>query len=322
MRPVTVHRIKKTFQDTFNRPDESLERASDGGLWNIVRGTWSVVSNKISTSSLPTSYPIVTSNTETDDVDISIKDISQGTVAALWVSNSGDWWGVGIDREAGVNCNCQTCANYVTNYYTCATGSYYCKATNNYSCSGSNCSQTGYIKVTGSCINYTCNANCKSWTNQGGVYRCANWYGTCCAYNTYYYSYCINFNSVYNINYGTCSTTNVSGYYSCNCQTCYPQYIRLIQSVSNTISTIVSTQVQSYLTSVVRSLKVLVRKTGDTTATVTAKVYSDTSLVTQLGSDIVYTPTDIAITPTYGIIIRPSSYSQGSTTGEIVIENM
>jgi len=53
---------------------------------------------------------------------------------------------------------------------------------------------------------------------------------------------------------------------------------------------------------------------------ITTKVYSDPSLVTQIGSDIVYTATGAAISPAYGITVVPSSYSQSYSVGEISIE--
>jgi hypothetical protein len=69
------------------------------------------------------------------------------------------------------------------------------------------------------------------------------------------------------------------------------------------------------LNSVVQSFKVIT--SGSST---TVKPYSDTNLVSQIGSDLTYTPTGITITPQYGLMIKPSSYSQGNTIDEITIE--
>jgi hypothetical protein len=98
--------------------------------------------------------------------------------------------------------------------------------------------------------------------------------------------------------------------YDCNCQTCYPQYIRVIRSAASTVSTLTSWT----LAAVARSLRI--KTTG---SQITAQAFSDTNLATQIGSDLVYTPSGAAITGNSGIIVYPSSTSQGSTLGKIQI---
>jgi hypothetical protein len=46
--------------------------------------------------------------------------------------------------------------------------------------------------------------------------------------------------------------------------------------------------------------------------TITTKVYSD-KLVTQIGSDLVYTATGASVSTIYGIVLSPSSYNQGTS---------
>lgn len=316
----------KSFRDTFTRSNETLDRSSDGTKWDespYRRGIWSIISNKLSVSDNPSTYPITTVPTPGANVDISLKGITQGTTAALWVTDSGNWWGVGIDQTS-VDCNCATCYNYSTNYTPVACGTNYCQG---------NCATTNYVC---NAYNYTCNvvnnrycksSSCASWklASGSGFYVCATWKcnswnaGNCnesyaqqhncktasypCA--TYNYYAC-------GTNYCAAWYTTVSGSYSCNCQTCYPQYIRIIQSASNVVTTFISQQVNS----VINSLKVLVRGSQ-----ITTKAYSDPSLVTQINSDLVYTPTSVAVTPRYGIIVKPSSYAQGNTISGIDIEN-
>lgn len=309
MRLINIGIVAKKFKDTFIRPNETLSRSSDGSLWNIIRGSWEVLSNRLSTSSSPNTYPIASTTTPSENVDISIKDVSQGTTAALWITDSGNWWGLGIDRESLTQC--ETCYNYDSFIYN-----YPCGTTFVQNCNAFSCASWTYT-----CNSRTCNGNCKSWTNQGGVYRCANWFGACCVSTTNCtggYNICNAFYSTTNTNYCQAVGYNITGSYQCNCVTSYPQYIRFIQSVSNTVSVIS----QNAVSSVIGSIKVLVRKTGSNSATVTTKAYSDTELVSQIGNDIVYVPSNIAITPNYGIIVKPSSYSQGSTSGEIEIESI
>ena len=71
------------------------------------------------------------------------------------------------------------------------------------------------------------------------------------------------------------------------------------------------TEVTSWIVStVVNSLKVITSGTG-----ITAKPYSDNNLTTQIGSDLTYSANNATITTQFGIVVAPSTYSQGSTTG-------
>lgn len=95
------------------------------------------------------------------------------------------------------------------------------------------------------------------------------------------------------------------------CQTCYPQYIRLLQSSGGIVSEIFAWTVNT----VIQSLRV---KTKGEELTISA--YSDTNLTTQIGSDIVYTPTGITVHPSYGITIQPSTQDQGYSFDSFEIE--
>jgi hypothetical protein len=46
---------------------------------------------------------------------------------------------------------------------------------------------------------------------------------------------------------------------------------------------------------------------------ITAKAYSDNSLTTQIGSDLTYSATGATIDTSFGIVVAPSSYSQGNS---------
>ena len=306
----------RLFIDTFNRANESLTAAPDGTKWSILRGVWSIVSNKVSTSSDASEYPLAVVGMASQNVDISLKDISQGTTAALWVTDSGNWWGLGIDQitlvgdnNNATGCDCTTCTNtnYNSFYYDC--GDNYCTGTNYVYC----CNVTGnrYCRAYG--------GNCSKYAS--APYRCVAWFTAwCTAYNAGNCNenppYCVSGYYNYKCGDNYCVGYAVAGYYNytCGCTTCYPQYIRIIKSASNAVSTVVSEFIHNSKT--IKSIKLLVRGNQ-----VTAKVYENTDLTGQIGSDLVYTPTDVAITPRYGIMVKPSSYSQGNTSGEIQIEN-
>jgi hypothetical protein len=74
--------------------------------------------------------------------------------------------------------------------------------------------------------------------------------------------------------------------------------------------------------SVIQSFRVIISSVNPakTSATATIKPYSDANLSSQIGADLTYTPTGVAINAKYGIMVKPSSYSQGTTIDEITIE--
>jgi hypothetical protein len=329
IKPLSIVSAKaKTFFDTFNRANGSLERSSDGSLWQIIRGSWSVSSNKATSTDSSSTYPLAAIPTASANVDISLSGVSQGSSAALWVTDSGNWFAVGIDQTT-VSCNCQTCTtNYNTSFtyissYTC--GNAYCVG----NCANYSCTAWNYTcNVVGNRYCKTYNTNyCNKYFTSEGKSTCTGTWNTknCTAYNagncneSYADQHnCKTYKCAANNYYacGACSATawnaNNPTYYSCNCQTCYPQYIRVIRSIASTVSTLTSFTVSS----IVNSFKVLVRGSQ-----ITTKAYSGTDLTTQIDADLVYTPTGVAVVPKYGIMVKPSSYSQGNTIDSIQIEN-
>jgi hypothetical protein len=352
MRLVSFASAKKYFIDTFNRSNESLNAATDGTLWNIIRGTWSVLSNKAYSPTAASSYPLASVKMVSPNATISLKGVSQGSTAALWVTDTNQWWGIGIDQtavststlnptERGITgCTCQTCQNTATvaNYnYTAATYNYAINAYN-YVCNSASYPASTYnyncnIYNNGFCNNisrypmvgpsqwvYTCNVTGNRYCNNS-MYPIASYNYSCNSASQPCNSSsqpcnstsqpCNVFSQPCNVFSQPCNANNTVTFYECNCQTCYPQYVRFIQSVSGTVTTLTSWM----LASVAQSFKVIT--SGSAT---TVKAYSDTDLVTQIGSDLTYTPTGITITPQYGIMIKPSSYSQGNTIDEVTIE--
>lgn len=364
-----INSVRKGFRDTFTRSDAaSLGTSSDGSLWNVVRGAFSIASNKAVGDS--SDYPMATVTMPTQNAAISLADIGSGGGAALWVTDSGNWWAVGVYRQAE-DCNCTEYYNsytytynytYAYNYTYSYSYSYLsgfnqgnCNAYNNSCCasnyclyySGGNCS--GYTcgsYNTSNCCGYTCygynayNSKNKTGGNCQGNYcscyngsNCASYYCssynpiTCGQYACSDYTSCNNCTSFNqgNANYAnanananavgnTNAAANATGYSGpfYNCGTCYPSYLRVFRSVSNVVTTVVNQLIGE---TAPQSMKVLT--SGQEIRT---KVYSDTSLVTQIGTDIVYTATGAAIAPSYGITVIPSNYSQSYSIGDISIE--
>jgi hypothetical protein len=61
-------------------------------------------------------------------------------------------------------------------------------------------------------------------------------------------------------------------------------------------------------------------ETGLSVATITAKAFTDTSAVTQVGSNLVYNATGVSIVTNQGIIASDSAYNQTLSVENIVIE--
>lgn len=365
--------IRKKFSDTFDRSNStSLDRSSDGSIWRSIRGAFQISSNAAN-SNADSNYPLSVQDMPTTNNQIDIYGATQGSSAALWVTDSGNWWAVGI-RQEPTNCNCTY--YYNTNQYSYTTGgnaftysyvysyTYYTLDAKNFCiggyANGSNCNNyacNGYN--TSNCNNYACNgyntANCIVYNGYNYKNKTG---GTCAAYNTatcigyrcsgsYNASNCVGYrcSGSYNVSNYVCTTygyelgttptySPATGYtyaydYAYNsyvttyayttsgpyqsCQTCYPQYIRIIQSVANTVSTIT----EWALDSIAQSFRV---KNVDNQITISA--YSDANQVTQIGTDLVYTPTGATITTSAGIMVSPSSYNQGYSIDAVEIKSI
>lgn len=316
----TLAQGRKVFRDTFNRADVSeIGRASDGSAWNVLRGSWSILGNK--SKAADANYPLISQNMLTSNADISLYGTSTGSAAALWVTDSGNWWAVGLVQEP-TDCNCTY--YYNTYYYYTASN---CPAYNTGTWNGTNCSGSTNVAT---CNEYvtTCsgtwnNSTCNNYSfNVNGTTRCSgSWNASSC---NQYYKGCTTYTESIQCVSWSPSTQNSGNlyYYACNvqatgysgpysaCDTCYPQYVRVIQSVASTVSTIT----QWSINTLASALRV---KTSGSQLTISA--YSDSSMVTQIGSDLVYTPTGVTVTPVFGLTIIPSTYGQSYTTDEIKI---
>lgn len=111
-------------------------------------------------------------------------------------------------------------------------------------------------------------------------------------------------NSPYTSNVPYSSFTNADTY-------AYQAIVKINKSVGDTVSAVTSAVVST--TQTIKSL--LVQTVGNE---ITAKAYSDTNLVTQIGSDLVYTATGAVVNTTYGISITPTQYAQSDTIGASV----
>jgi hypothetical protein len=341
MRPhiSTGHSLRKRFVDTFQRTNTASDpgTSTDGSKWNVVSGIFNIVNNKLTTSTNAASYPMSVVDMNVQDVSIDISAPGQGTMAALWVTDSGNWWGVQtFSQDEACNClttgyACNGVAQYtdcngVNHYADCNCGarsSQYCRTV--YSpcnCTSSsvqcNCTYTAGTYVPGGCGAYVgsyCVAPYNSYTTAAS-YSCSTCtYYSCSAcpswgcdtYNYYGCDTCYSYTS-----YSQCySYTSYSTCYSTSCATCYPQYVRVLNSAAGTVTALLSQAVAA----VVASFRVLTKGNN-----ITIKAYSDGGMTSQIGSDIIYTASSPVKTTKFGLSVTPSTYGQGSEIAKITID--
>jgi len=373
--------VRERFFDFFNRLNRSdLGPADDGSFWTKVRGLFNVINFRATADSEPEEYPLATQYMPFQDADISVFDIDNGSAGALWVTDAGNWYAVGIDQHP-IDCNCDTdteCvrwnASTITGWTTVETGgrnpfsfisSYTCTGGNSFTVGGNPFFVPGNSFTTVSPVYaWRTSTSCVQFDYPGP--RCVSWqtnrtrfisrWTLSTAYNsgnTEYNSRQTRYNSLdCNANFATGYnapnfSSFINGYnaetcaqyteFTINCETCYPQYIRIIQSIGNTVSVLFSkmlspeiyTETSPFgnltlfkqdnpLAQFVRSMKIFTRGNQITTELYEGDNLENKILIDNEG-EIVYTPTNAQVTPEYGIMIKPSDYNQQNFIGGMLI---
>lgn len=352
--------IRKRFQDFFERPDTSsgLGQADYGGLWDSISGDFKIQTNKAFTDNDPEEYPIAAITMPKNDVGISLFDIDNGSAAALWVTDSGNWFAVGVDQHP-VDCNCEVgteCNRWngsnITGWtsYTFESGgrNRFTVADGEYCVTNETGGRTPNYGVTRIYTVTTCNrffypSACYAWGRRTvyeyGIrgYNSPNYTTTCNTnFATRYNS--PNFTTNRNINGYNANLCNRWNEYTFDCETCYPQWIRFFQSVAGTVTTLSKTLVSDAIRTIkspnetldlivqdgpitrfVRAMTLLV-----TGSRIQVTPYSDQGAVNQIvleegSGDLTYEPTGAQVEPTYGIMVYPSEYNQENFIGGIQI---
>jgi len=348
--------IRKRIIDFFERPNTSSDLGinNDGSRWDLIKGIFFVSGQRARTQNNPEEYPIATIQMSKSDVNLFLYDIDNGSGASLWVTDSGNWFAVGVDQHP-VDCNCEVgteCNRWnssnITGWTTTETG-----GRNAFTAqTGETCTtrETGGRNVAGYTIYGSNNLiGCRRYA-QGG--RCIEWYR--------YSSYeevptswnSPNFTTTCNANFSTRYnapnfTSNINGYnaktcnrwneFTFNCETCYPQWIRILQSTGGTVTTLAKYLVSEVISIVkspngtldlyvqenpivnfVKSLILQIRGKQ-----ISIEAFSDPGAIDKINIEgdeqIVYTPTGAVVEPKYGIIVVPSEYNQQNFIGGIQV---
>lgn len=286
--------VRKRFFDTFSSRSNttgSLGVATDGSDWTAVGGTIEVNAGAAKATTTPssggagTTYPIATVTMPTQDNVISLDGTNEGSSVALWVQSSSDWWLVDIESQQTTTSNYSQGLAY---YYAYAPVITYSPGTQYYA-GPTYTATTYYVRYANVSGKY--NTFYSSSSNYYRAYSSQTFYSTA-------YNYTLT-NTSYYYTYASGSTTS------------YSEYLKIRQSVSSVVSIITSALISTSQT--IKSLKVFT--SGNQ---ITARAYSDTNFVTQVGSDLVYTATGATITTQYGIAVSPSAYNQSAIIGTSV----
>ncbi len=323
--------VRNILADTFNRTDSAsvIGNATDGSIWTILRGTWGISTNRASSSTAASSYPLATVDMPFSDIQTDIVSTAQGSAAALWVTDANNWWAVGMTQEP-TSCNCTYF--FTTNYFYFTSNN--CVGQNSGTWNASNCNAFGLPSCSPSGWTFTCtgsynasNCNNFAFNTKNKTTRCSGSFNAsncnsfslfCPSNGSYGGSTCTGGYNTSNQNAGnyfffSCTelgSTTTGPFESCS--TCYPQYIRILQSVAGTVSLITQQSLGATLAAAFR-----VKTSGNQ---ITASAYSDSAAVTQIGSNLVHTATGATITAQNGIMIIPSTYNQGSTIDSVEIK--
>jgi hypothetical protein len=329
--------------ENFTRADNAGLGAANNtsALWNSVRGSWGIATNKGS-SSAASGYPLSTLTFSKEDVTLSASGTGPGVGTAFWVTDSNNWWATYVQA----NQVCQTCTNtvncatFVTNFtFTPASGGNCANFTT--TCNSYNAYNPGNTFFYQSCDNFWTQNSCPG-SFGGGCGACAentcynNPSGHSCGYiNCSYvggYNFpvrcCCNTEQGSNASGGNCassstncaayntyypstfnSTTNCATYntatnYDCDCVT--NQSVSLIKSVSGTITNVAN----HAFNAAVASFKTIL--SGDV---VTVQGFSSTGYTSQIGANRTTNISGQATkTKKHGIIAAPVTHAAAQTT--------
>jgi hypothetical protein len=262
-------------------------------------------------------------------VNIRTRGKDGGSGVSLWITDSGNWFGVTYGRSIDTSCNCSMCLN----------GTYSCVAfSSSTSCNGWSSSCVGWSS---SCNGWT--SSCVAWNssttysgsnvaNYGqavtGYWRVFSYTRTYTASTSYSCgsstASCTGGSSTSCSSFSASCTGGTSTSYSCsssaqnsspcNCQTCYPPYISVIRSASNSVS-----QVTRFtLSSMAAAFKVAANATSKV---LTISAYRDQGMTNKIGTDLTSNLSAIA-TPTkkFGIVLAASDQIQGKNLDDFNAE--
>lgn len=287
--------------DAFTRTSSGgLGTSTNGISWTNLRGVvnWTANGTVATNSDTATNYPIAHVEMGAQDVTVSAdlpQSTSGGTGVAFWVTDSGSWWAAYPYYTNSVGAYCY---NPVTNQTSNAG---WCATTNTYSvCDTGTCTSYGSGCGCGGCTTTDCLVTC----NSTGV----NVNDSCG--NSWYCSFIVT-NYKTNTKYTCVSSysTHYDGYTSTGFTTTYKANIRIVSSVSGTVTTDSDTQVSSNTGSYPPIASIRVVTAGNQ---IQATAYASASLTSPYGTVATRTPASPNRGYSVGVVKAPGGDTQAS----------
>ena len=282
--------VLSKITDSFNRSDGSIGSTDTGQAWQATRGTWTISTNKASTATSPSSYPIAAVDFASPSATIEV-DVSRGSGAAFWISDSSNWWGLAsVAAVSGSECTA-----YVQTYSAGSAGNagspggpYVPSSTyTNYYPSQTTYSCSSYTFITDPPYDYTPYQTCATYSS----YTSDAMYQTVFVGATYG-SPAVPYSAPTAASYGQACSAYADTYsYS----------LSLIKSIANTVTT-VTTQA---LSSAAASIRVILNGLS-----ITATGYSASDQGGSTLGTLTNTATGATTTSKHGIILIPSTLQQ------------
>jgi hypothetical protein len=311
VRSASVSSVKRKITDTFSRTvSGSLGTSSSGTEWKSVRGTWGVSSSQGSVSDDASTYPINAVNF-LENANVSA-NVSGGTGVMFWGTDANSWWASTVQYSTD-SFSVNTCPGSPTS--TCSGNG----------CTPSNCcSGISYTSVTVNqgqnrieCQSNTTFATRNYYLTYGSVGECngaTEW--------PFPLNYCSARNSSLNGSTGCYSISSTS--YTGTCSqtvtssgTNYISSVALLKSISGTVSTHESIQIDTNVSALTQVNSIKVTTSGND---VSIQVFGTAGLLNKIGSTITRTITSPIKGIMVGLIKSPSSASQGSTFSNFTAE--
>lgn len=336
------------ISDTFNRTNSSTLGVASNGFttWNSTfKGSWGISSNKASTATSPSSYPMATVSTPSGTADFTANlDVTNGAGIAFWVSDVNNWWAVVSDSGSTTSHSCPSggfntgsyciqygyatptipqvnCGGYVTTDHVVGVSTYSLYSTGTTASAYNNqgiCLDHGFTWVNNTC--YSVAPACNSGDSLSGS-TCYHGYTYCPSGYTDIGGTCTANNCSSGAGTDPCATCNgsptcPSGYTLENSTTCVIDVSYAGTNVTTysysykvikSVSGTVSTLATYATSAAVASLSV-----QTTNSNVVINGYSAAAQTGTVTSNT-YTATSPTRTSTLGIVLAPAGYSQGTT---------
>jgi len=337
---------KRIITDTFNRANGSIGTSSSGYPWSVLSGTWSISSDKATSSDSGSTYPLATVDIGAQNVVVSADITDGGPGVAFWVTDANSWWASSVNYRTtsfsftccggatgGTNVGCGEttilgCGSSFssTTPTSCSSQVYYfqnttCFQTVYYQRSGCGCYETG-IQSGDVCVDNDtlqtlgplCCTSATGSTDTGCGSATSSF--TCCG-NALQTSPNVGCGSV---TFWQPTTSDIAYYQNTTCYgNNYHTELNLYKNVSGTISTVATQEINSNTSgySEINSIKAVT--SGDL---ITISGYTNAGLSSQLGSSLTNTPASPSKGTKAGIIKTPSDANSGSLIDNFSVENV